>query len=91
MSACFDQVHRAALSYDESELPACVSRMAQTARRDHQTLECVISDLKLAVNSLPIRSLRDRARRELCDLIVRVAVRAYYDSPDSATTQLAWR
>jgi hypothetical protein len=91
MSACFDQVHRAVLSYDESDLPACVSRMAQTARRNQQTLECVISDLKFAVNSLPIRSLRDRARRELCDVIVRVAVRAYYDSSDSATTQLAWR
>ena len=91
MSACFDQVYRAALSYDEGELSACVSRMAQTARRNQETLECVISELKFAVNSLPIRSLRDRARRDLCDLIVRVAVRAYHDSPDSATTQLAWR
>jgi hypothetical protein len=89
MSACFDQVHRAVLSYDESELRTCVSRMAQAARRNHETVECVIMDLKFAVNSLPVRSLRDRVRRELCDSIVRMAIRAYYDNTAPATTRFA--
>jgi hypothetical protein len=91
LSECFEQIHRAIQSYDDDELRSCVSRLAHTARGNHQTVECVIVDLKLAVNSLPVSSLRARARRELRDSVVRMAIRAYYDGPDAFDTGLAWR
>jgi hypothetical protein len=84
MSECFEQVHRAILSYDESDLRSYVSRLAHGARREHQTVETVIIDLKLAVSQLPLSSLRDRERRELRDSVVRMAIRAYYDKTDAS-------
>jgi uncharacterized protein (DUF1810 family) len=91
MSECFEQIHRALLSYDESDLRSCVSRLAHAARRNHQTVEGVIIDLKLAVSLVPVASLRERARRELCDSVVRMAIRAYYDGTDSFTGQVGSR
>ena len=89
MSECFEQIHRAILSYDDGELRSYVSRLAHTARRNQQTVECVIIDLKLAVSLLPVSSLRERVRRELRDSLVRMAIRAYYDGTDALTTRLA--
>jgi hypothetical protein len=85
MSECFEQVHRAILSYDETDLRSYVSRLAHTARRNHQAVEGVIIDLKLAVSLLPVSALRERVRRELRDSVVRMAIRAYYDGTDSFT------
>jgi hypothetical protein len=85
MSECFEQIHRAILSYDEGDLRSYVSRLAHAARRNCQEVEVVIIELKLAVDRLPLSSLRDRARREVRDSVVRMAIRAYYDGP------LAWR
>jgi hypothetical protein len=83
MSECFEQVHRAILSYDESDLRSYVSRLAHAARRNHQTVEVIIIELKYAVSLLPVSSLRERVRRELRDSVVRMAIRAYYDGTDS--------
>jgi hypothetical protein len=91
MSECYERIHRAIQSYDDGELRSYVSRLAHAARRNQQAVECVIIDLKHAVNSLPASSLRERVRRELRDLVVRMAIRAYYDGTDSFTTRLAWR
>lgn len=85
MSECFEQIHRAILSYDESDLRAYVFRAAHAARRNHQAVEALIIDLKLAVNRLPLSSLRERVRRELRDSVVRMAIRAYYDHTDALT------
>jgi hypothetical protein len=91
VSECFEQIHRAIQSYDDNDLRSFVARLADAARRNQQTVERVIVDLKSAVNSLPASSLRDRVRRELRDSVVRVAIRAYYDGMDSLTTRLAWQ
>jgi hypothetical protein len=91
VSECFEQIHRAIHSYDDNELRSFVARLADSARRNQQTVERVIIHLKSAVNSLPASSLRDRVRRELRDSVVRVAIRAYYDGMDSLTTRLAWQ
>jgi hypothetical protein len=88
MSECFEQIHRAILSYDEGDLRTYVSRLAHAARRNHLTIEGVIIDLKLAVNQLPVTSLRERPRRELRDSVVRMAIRAYYDETDALTSRL---
>jgi hypothetical protein len=91
MSECFEQVHRAILSYDESDLRSYVSRLAHAARRNQQAIEGVIIDLKHAVSLLPISSLRERVRRELRDSVVRMAIRAYYDGADSFTGRVGAR
>lgn len=91
MSECSEQIHRAIQSYDDGELRSYVSRLAHAARRNQQTVEGVIIDLKLAVNLLPASSLGDHVRRELRDSVVRMAIRAYNDGMDSFTTRLAWR
>lgn len=91
MSECLEHIHRAIQSYDDDELCSYVSRLAQTARGNHQTIECVIIELKLAVNSLPTSSLRERVRRELRDSVVRMAIRAYYDGPEAFSPGLASR
>ena len=91
MSECFQQLHRAILSYDEGDLRSYVSRLAHSARRNHQVVEGIIIDLKLAVSLLPLSSLRDRGRRELRDSVVRMAIRAYYDKTESPDQPVAWR
>jgi hypothetical protein len=91
MSECFEQIHRAVLSSDESDLCYCVSQLAYAARRNHQTVDHLIIDLKLAVNLLPPRSLRDRPRRELRDLVVRMVIDAYYDETDALTPPVPQR
>jgi hypothetical protein len=89
MSECFERIHRAILSYDDGDLRSCVSRLALAARRNHQEVEVIIIELKLAVNQLPVQSLRDRPRRELRDSVVRMAIRAYYDGTDSPAPRAA--
>ena len=89
MSECYDEIHRAIQCYDDGELCSYVSRLAHAARRNNQTVERLIIDLKLAVNALPTSSLRDHVRRELRDSVVRIAIRAYYDETDSLATRLA--
>jgi hypothetical protein len=91
MSECFEHIHRAVSSSDGSDLDYCVSQLAYAARRNHQTVERLIIDLKLAVNLLPPNSLRDRARQELRDSIVRMAIQAYYDETDALTARVARR
>lgn len=91
MSECVQQIHRAIQSYDAYELSSYVAHLADAARRNNQTVECLIIDLKIAINSLPASALRERARRELRDTVVRVAIRAYYDGIDSFTPTLGWR
>jgi hypothetical protein len=72
-------LHRAIQSYDHAEVEAVVVRLAQVACRDREPVEQLIVDLKQAVNVLPIAALRDRARTELRDSIVRIAIAAYYE------------
>jgi hypothetical protein len=91
MSECFEQIHRAIQSYDDDELHSYVAHLAEVARRNNQPVEGVIIDLKLAVNTLPASALRERARVELRDSVVRVAIRAYYDGVESFTTRFSWR
>jgi hypothetical protein len=91
MSECLQQIHRAIQSYDDSELRSSVAGLADTARRDHRTVESLIVDLKFAVNSVPASALRDRERRELRDMIVRIAIRAYYDTVDFGGARRGWR
>ena len=91
MSECSKQIQRALQSYDDGDLGSYVSRLADAARTNHQTVECVIIDLKAAVNSLPASVLGAHVRRELRDAVVRMAIRAYYDSTDSFAKRLAWR
>jgi hypothetical protein len=91
MSECFEQIHRAILSYDDSDLRSSVSDLAYAARQNHQTVERLIIDLKLAVNRLPVSSLRERARCELRDSVVRMAIDAYYDGTNSLTGRDAAR
>jgi hypothetical protein len=82
-------IHRAIQSYDHAEVEAVVVRLAQVARRDQTPVEQLIVDLKHAVNSLPLAALRDRARSELRDSIVRIAIAAYYESAEGAAPQFA--
>lgn len=85
MSECYEQIHRAIQSYDENELCSYVARLADAAQRNNQTVEDLIVDLKSAVNALPTSALRERARRELRDTLVRIAIAAYYEGLDSST------
>ena len=80
MSDSLKLIHRAIQSYDHGEVEAVVVRLAQVARREHAPIEQLIVDLKQAVNSLPMAALRDRARTELRDSIVRIAIAAYYEN-----------
>jgi hypothetical protein len=82
-------IHRAIQSYDHAEVEATVVRLAQSARRAHAPVEQLIVDLKDAVNSLPMAALRDRARGELRDSIVRIAIAAYYENEQPAAPRLA--
>ena len=83
MSEYFQLLHRAIQSYDESEVQAVVARIAQTARQEQQPCERLIVELKTAVNALPATTLRERARSELRDSVVRMAIAAYYDGNES--------
>jgi hypothetical protein len=85
MSECFQEIQRTIQSYDERELHLCVARMAESARRRQTPIEAVIVDLKNAVNALPASCLRERARSQLRDDVVRVAIRAYYEGAESVT------
>ena len=87
MSECVQRIHRAIQSYDDNELSSCVAQLAQDARRNQQNVEAVIVDLKRAIDLIPASALRERARKELRDSVVRVAIRAYYDGSDSFSTQ----
>jgi hypothetical protein len=89
MSECFQEIQRAIQSYDERELRVCVARLAETARQRQRPVEAVIVEIKGAVNALPASCLRERARSELRDELVRVAIRAYYEGAEPATTELA--
>lgn len=82
-------IHRAIQSYDHAEVEAVVVRLAQVARRDQAPVEQLIIDLKHAVNSLPMAALRDRARSELRDSIVRIAIAAYYESAQPSAQRFA--
>jgi hypothetical protein len=79
VSESLQLLHRAIQAYDPAEVESVVVRLAQGARREHTPIEQLIVDLKNAVNALPIAVLRDRARNELRDSIVRLAIAAYYD------------
>ena len=91
MSECFQEIQRSIQSYDERDLLLCAARIAESARQKEQPVEVVIVELKNAVNAIPASALRERARSELRDAVVRVAIRAYYDGADSATDELTWR
>lgn len=80
MSESQQLLHRAIQSYDHAEVEAVVVRLAQLARRDQAPIEQLIINLKSAVNSLPMTALRDRARSDLRDSIVRIAISAYYET-----------
>ena len=80
MSESQELLHHAIQSYDHAEVEAVVVRLAHVACRDHEPVEQLIVDLKQAVNSLPMAALRDRARTELRDSIVRIAIAAYYEN-----------
>ncbi|MGQ0714664.1 MAG: hypothetical protein ACT4PJ_13160 [Gemmatimonadaceae bacterium] len=75
-------LQQAIQSCDAREIEAAVVRVAEAARRDEQTVERLIVELKRAVDSLPASAFRDRARVELRDAIVRIAIGAYYDRSD---------
>jgi predicted S18 family serine protease len=79
MSEYGPQIHRAIQSYDDGELRTAVASLARAARREHRTVESLIIDLKQAVSALSERALLKYERRELCDAVVSVAIRAYYD------------
>lgn len=91
MSQSQELIHRAIQSYDHAEVEAVVVRLAQVARRDQAPVEQLIVDLKHAVNSLPMVALRDRARSELRDSIVRIAIAAYYDGAEPSAAHFAPR
>jgi hypothetical protein len=91
MSECYEQIHQAIQAYDDTELSSYVARLADAAQRNNQAVEDLIVDIKSAVNSLPASALRERARRELRDSLVRIAIFAYYEALDSSTTHLAQR
>lgn len=85
MTECFQEIQRTIQSYDERELYLCVARLAESARHRQRSIEAVIVDLKHAVNALPASCLRERARTELRDEVVRIAIRAYYEGAESVT------
>ena len=89
MSESLQLLHRAIQSYDHAEVEAVVVRLAQGARRDQEPVEQFIVNLKNAVNSLPMAALRDRARSELRDSIVRIAIAAYYDGGQPSAPRYA--
>ena len=89
MSESQQLLHRAIQSYDYAEVEAVVVRLAQGARRDRAPIEQLIVNLKDAVNSLPMAALRDRARSELRDSIVRIAIAAYYANEQPAAPPFA--
>ena len=91
MTECFQEIQRTIQSYDVREIQLCVARMAESARQRQMPIEALIVDLKEAVNALPTSSLRERARSELRDGVVRVAIRAYYDGAESVSADLASR
>jgi hypothetical protein len=79
MSEYREQIHRAIQSHDDGELRALAASLARAARREHRTCEALIVDLKQAVSSLPARALLYYERCELRDVVVSLAIRAYYD------------
>jgi hypothetical protein len=87
VSESLQLLHRAIQSYDHAEVESVVVRLAQVARRDQEPVEQLIVNLKHAVNSLPMAALRDRARSELRDSIVRIAIAAYYESAQPSAPQ----
>ena len=89
MSESLQLLHRAIQSYDHAEVEAVVVRLAQVARRDQEPVEQLIVNLKNAVNSLPMAALRDRARSELRDSIVRIAIAAYYENAQPSAPRYA--
>lgn len=89
MSESQQLIHRAIQSYDHAEVEVVVVRLAQVARRSQAPVEQLIVDLKHAVNSLPMAALRDRARSELRDSIVRIAIAAYYESAEPSAAHFA--
>lgn len=91
MSEYFHLLHRAIQSYDDSEVEAIVARIAQTARHEQQPCERLIVALKNAVNELPASTLRERARSELRDAVVRTAITAYYEGTDSYAPRVVER
>ena len=91
MSECLQEIQRSIQSYDERELLVCVARIAEAARQRQEPVEVVIVNLKNAVNAIPASALRERARSELRDAVVRVAIRAYYEGAESVGDPLAWQ
>ena len=91
MTECFQEIQRTIQSYDVREMQLCVARMAESARQRQMPIEGLIVELKTAVSALPASSLRERARSELRDELVRVAIRAYYEGAESVSAELAGR
>lgn len=91
MSDCLQEIQRSIQSYDERELLSCVARIAESARQNQEPVEVVIVTLKNAVSAIPASALRERARSELRDAVVRVAIRAYYDGAESISDEIAWQ
>jgi hypothetical protein len=91
MSECFQEIQRTIQSYDEREMQLCVARMAEAAHQSQVPIESLIVDLKDAVNALPASCLRERARSELRDEVVRVAIRGYYEGAEAVSAELAGR
>lgn len=91
MSECLQEIQRSIQSYDERELLVCAARIAEAARQKQEPVEVVIVNLKNAVNAIPASALRERARSELRDTVVRVAIRAYYEGAESVTDELPWQ
>jgi hypothetical protein len=85
MTECFQEIQRTIQSYDPHEMHLCVARMAEAARQRQVPVETLIVELKSAVNALPANCLRERARSQLRDDVVRVAIRAYYEGAESVT------
>lgn len=91
MTECFQEIQRTIQAYDVREMQLCVARMAESARQQQMPIETLIVELKAAVSALPASSLRERARSELRDELVRVAIRAYYEGAESVSAELAGR
>lgn len=82
-------LHRAIQSYNDTEVEALIARLAQASRYEQEPIEQFIIEVKQAVNSLPISALRDRARTELRDALVSVAITAYYEGAQPPAQQFA--
>lgn len=89
MSDSEQVIHRAIQSHDHAEVEATIVHLAQAARNEQAPIEQLIVKLKHAVNSLPLAALRERARTDLRDSIVRIAIAAYYESTQPADRQYA--